>query len=103
VTSTPPASTPSSRRTSPILEVGVGTGVVVLGLIKRGRQVVALDISAPMLLRAQKRPGVARHPGRRIGDGSGDGERRPRSVGVGRSTRGVTARRPTRDWSSQMS
>jgi ubiquinone/menaquinone biosynthesis C-methylase UbiE len=41
----------------PILEVGVGTGVVALGLVRRGRQVVGLDISAPMLLRAQKRLG----------------------------------------------
>ena len=41
----------------PILEVGVGTGIVALGLVRRGRQVVGLDISAPMLLRAQKRLG----------------------------------------------
>lgn len=41
----------------PILEIGVGTGVVALGLIRRGRQVIGLDISAPMLLRAQKRLG----------------------------------------------
>jgi ubiquinone/menaquinone biosynthesis C-methylase UbiE len=41
----------------PILEIGVGTGVVALGLRRRGRAVVGLDISAPMLARAQDRLG----------------------------------------------
>jgi ubiquinone/menaquinone biosynthesis C-methylase UbiE len=41
----------------PILEVGVGTGVVALGLARRGREVVGLDISAPMLVRAKERLG----------------------------------------------
>ena len=41
----------------PILEVGVGTGVVALGLAKRGRPVVGLDISLPMLRRARDRLG----------------------------------------------
>jgi SAM-dependent methyltransferase len=41
----------------PILEIGVGTGVVALGLRRRGRTVLGLDISAPMLLRARSRLG----------------------------------------------
>ena len=40
---------------APILEVGVGTGVVALGLVRRGRPVWGLDISAPMLARARAR------------------------------------------------
>src|ERR1022692_3008544 len=40
-----------------ILEIGVGTGVVALGLKKRGRAVVGLDLSAPMLSRAAPRLG----------------------------------------------
>jgi ubiquinone/menaquinone biosynthesis C-methylase UbiE len=43
----------------PILEIGVGTGVVALGLMQRGRSVVGLDISAPMLARARPRLGSA--------------------------------------------
>jgi ubiquinone/menaquinone biosynthesis C-methylase UbiE len=42
---------------SPILEVGVGTGVVALGLRRRGRSVVGLDLSYPMLARARSRLG----------------------------------------------
>lgn len=42
---------------APILEVGVGTGVVALGLVRRGRPVLGLDISAPMLARARARLG----------------------------------------------
>jgi SAM-dependent methyltransferase len=38
----------------PILEIGVGTGVVALGLTRRGRDVIGLDVSAPML--ARRRP-----------------------------------------------
>ena len=36
-----------------ILEIGVGTGVVALGLRRRGRTVLGLDLSAPMLARAR--------------------------------------------------
>jgi ubiquinone/menaquinone biosynthesis C-methylase UbiE len=41
----------------PILEIGVGTGVVALGLTRRGRDVIGLDVSAPMLARAHERLG----------------------------------------------
>jgi ubiquinone/menaquinone biosynthesis C-methylase UbiE len=41
----------------PVLEVGVGTGVVALGLRRRGRAVLGLDLSAPMLDRARSRLG----------------------------------------------
>jgi ubiquinone/menaquinone biosynthesis C-methylase UbiE len=41
----------------PILEIGVGTGVVALGLRRRGRAVLGLDLSAPMLARARERLG----------------------------------------------
>ena len=41
----------------PILEIGVGTGVVALGLQRRGRAVVGLDLSAPMISRARDRLG----------------------------------------------
>ena len=40
-----------------VLEIGLGTGVVALGLARRGRDVVGLDISAPMLARAKERLG----------------------------------------------
>lgn len=40
-----------------LLEIGVGTGVVSLGLRKRGRAVVGVDLSAPMLARAAARLG----------------------------------------------
>ncbi len=40
-----------------VLEIGVGTGVVALGLKRRGRRVVGLDLSAPMLSRAIERLG----------------------------------------------
>ena len=45
------------RGDGPILEIGVGTGVVALGLRRRGRAVVGLDLSAPMLDRARARLG----------------------------------------------
>lgn len=41
----------------PVLEIGVGTGVVALGLRRRGRRVVGVDISALMLARALTRLG----------------------------------------------
>jgi SAM-dependent methyltransferase len=40
-----------------VLEIGVGTGVVSLGLRHRGRTVVGVDLSAPMLARAAFRLG----------------------------------------------
>jgi ubiquinone/menaquinone biosynthesis C-methylase UbiE len=40
-----------------VLEVGVGTGVVARGLVRRGRSVIGLDISRPMLSRARARLG----------------------------------------------
>jgi ubiquinone/menaquinone biosynthesis C-methylase UbiE len=41
----------------PVLEIGVGTGVVALGLKRRGRSVVGIDLSSPMLRRAHSRVG----------------------------------------------
>jgi ubiquinone/menaquinone biosynthesis C-methylase UbiE len=41
----------------PVLEIGVGTAVVALGLRRLGRRVVGVDISAPMLERAHGRLG----------------------------------------------
>jgi ubiquinone/menaquinone biosynthesis C-methylase UbiE len=41
----------------PLLEIGVGTGVVALGLVRRGRKVLGLDVSCPMLARAKTRLG----------------------------------------------
>ncbi len=41
----------------PILEVGVGTGVVALALVRRGYPVIGLDVSSPMLSRARERLG----------------------------------------------
>jgi SAM-dependent methyltransferase len=41
----------------PVLEVGVGTGVVALGLARRGRAVIGVDVSAAMLTRARARLG----------------------------------------------
>jgi SAM-dependent methyltransferase len=40
-----------------VLEVGVGTGVVALGLAKRGHRVLGLDVSRPMLRRGRERLG----------------------------------------------
>jgi ubiquinone/menaquinone biosynthesis C-methylase UbiE len=40
-----------------VLEVGVGTGVVALGLRRRGCSVVGVDLSRPMLARARDRLG----------------------------------------------
>jgi ubiquinone/menaquinone biosynthesis C-methylase UbiE len=42
----------------PVLEIGVGTGVVALGLARRGRRVVGVDVSSPMLRRARRRLGA---------------------------------------------
>jgi ubiquinone/menaquinone biosynthesis C-methylase UbiE len=41
----------------PVFEVGVGTGVVALGLIRREYAVIGLDVSAPMLARGRQRLG----------------------------------------------
>jgi ubiquinone/menaquinone biosynthesis C-methylase UbiE len=41
----------------PVLEVGVGTGVVALGLRRRGRRVIGVDVAAAMLARARERLG----------------------------------------------
>jgi ubiquinone/menaquinone biosynthesis C-methylase UbiE len=41
----------------PVLEVGVGTGVVALGLRRRGRTVFGVDIASAMLARAARRLG----------------------------------------------
>lgn len=41
----------------PVLEVGVGTGVVALGLVRRAYPVIGLDVSVPMLTRARRRLG----------------------------------------------
>jgi ubiquinone/menaquinone biosynthesis C-methylase UbiE len=41
----------------PILEIGVGTGVVALGLHRRGRAVIGLDLSPQMIARARRRLG----------------------------------------------
>jgi ubiquinone/menaquinone biosynthesis C-methylase UbiE len=40
-----------------ILEIGVGTGVVALGLRRRGRSMVGLDLSRPMLAKGRQRLG----------------------------------------------
>jgi ubiquinone/menaquinone biosynthesis C-methylase UbiE len=42
----------------PVLEVGVGTGVVALGLRRRGRRVIGVDVAPAMLARAQERLGA---------------------------------------------
>ncbi len=41
----------------PVLEIGVGTGVVALGLRRHGWRVIGLDRSAPMLAGARRRLG----------------------------------------------
>ncbi|MFB7664931.1 class I SAM-dependent methyltransferase [Kitasatospora sp. NPDC056138] len=41
----------------PVLEVGVGTGVVAVGLQELGWEVSGVDVSAPMLVRARERLG----------------------------------------------
>jgi ubiquinone/menaquinone biosynthesis C-methylase UbiE len=52
----------------PVLEVGVGTGVVALGLRRRGRVVIGVDLAAAMLERAAARLGavVVRGDARRL-------------------------------------
>lgn len=44
-------------RDGSVLEVGVGTGVVALGLANRGYTVFGVDVSAPMLTRGRQRLG----------------------------------------------
>lgn len=58
----------------PLLEVGVGTGVVAAALAELGRTVVGVDLSLPMLARA-----AARTPGRVL---AGDARRLPVSTGA---------------------
>lgn len=41
----------------PVLEVGVGTGAIALGLTELGHPVVGVDLSLPMLARARERLG----------------------------------------------
>lgn len=48
---------PNLGSAQPVLEVGVGTGVVAAGLARLGRAVVGVDISAEMLTRAHDRLG----------------------------------------------
>jgi SAM-dependent methyltransferase len=57
----------------PILEIGVGTGVVALGLERLGRRMVGIDLSAPMIARAHERLGnvVARSDAMRMSIGTG--------------------------------
>jgi ubiquinone/menaquinone biosynthesis C-methylase UbiE len=45
------------RAGGPVLEVGVGTGVVALGLRRRGRTVFGVDVAPAMLARATERLG----------------------------------------------
>ena len=45
------------REPGTLLEIGLGTGVVSLGLRNRGRTVVGVDLSGPMLARAAARLG----------------------------------------------
>lgn len=40
-----------------VLEVGVGTGIIAAALVERGREVVGVDLSEPMLRRAYERLG----------------------------------------------
>jgi ubiquinone/menaquinone biosynthesis C-methylase UbiE len=62
--------------TRPVLEVGVGTGVVAMGLAELGHHVVGIDLSLPMLEAAERRigPKVIRGDARRLpfADGSFD-------------------------------
>ncbi len=57
----------------PILEVGVGTGVISLGLARRGRSVIGVDVASAMLARAHSRlgPVLARGDARRLPFGNG--------------------------------
>lgn len=44
-------------RRGPVLEVGVGTGAVAVGLVEQGHPVVGVDLSRPMLVQARDRLG----------------------------------------------
>jgi len=48
---------PLLDRTRPVLEIGVGTGLVALGLREFGHRVVGVDLSLPMAVRATDRLG----------------------------------------------
>ncbi len=52
----------------PVLEVGVGTGVIALGLRELGFRVIGVDLSLPMLEHAKRRigPGVVQGDARRL-------------------------------------
>lgn len=52
-------------RRGPVVEVGVGTGVVASGLAARGHPVVGVDLALPMLVHAHRRLG----PCVAVGDG----------------------------------
>jgi ubiquinone/menaquinone biosynthesis C-methylase UbiE len=56
------------RGQGPVLEVGVGTGVISLGLVRRGRAVVGIDVAEAMLARARGRlgPVLIRGDGRQL-------------------------------------
>jgi SAM-dependent methyltransferase len=44
-------------RHGPVLEVGVGTGAVAVGLVERGHPVIGVDLSRPMVAQARRRLG----------------------------------------------
>jgi ubiquinone/menaquinone biosynthesis C-methylase UbiE len=52
----------------PILEIGVGTGIIALGLIRFRRSVVGIDVASEMLTRAKRRLGgvIIRGDARRL-------------------------------------
>ncbi|HET9290743.1 MAG TPA: methyltransferase domain-containing protein, partial [Actinomycetes bacterium] len=45
-----------------LLEIGVGTGRIALPLHRRGRQVIGLDLSVPMLARYRAKAAAAGQP-----------------------------------------
>jgi SAM-dependent methyltransferase len=44
---------------SPVLEIGIGTGLIALGLFELGYRVLGVDISLPMVAKARRRIGPA--------------------------------------------
>ena len=67
-----------------ILEVGVGTGLSLPELFDRSNKLVGIDISAPMLRRAQDR--VAEHGLDECRSACGDGRQAPGAARTPRST-----------------